>query len=203
MVENASMSHFRRKCHTFAGRDVGDPIICDSPIIDLRVPPEINCLYRQIITNVCFNCTLVKHYRPLLSTFFDIIPALVSNNRKMKDQEKNNWPERIRKIQEDLLMSQSEIATYCGVARQSVTNWKSGFRNPGYYARRKLLELEEKCGNIPGKPDKSNLTGISEKSDKDYAEGLGEFKRLKIVFRRLTPEKRVMLIDYGEYLLCK
>lgn len=100
-------------------------------------------------------------------------------------------------------MSQSEIASYCGVARQSVTNWKSGLRNPGYYARRKLLELEEKCGMLPGKPVKSNLNNISEKSDKDYAKGLDELKRLKIVFSRLTPEKRVMLIDYGEYLLCK
>ena len=56
---------------------------------------------------------------------------------------------------------------------------------------------------LPEKLDKSKLSGISEKSDKDYAEGLGEFKRLKIVFTRLTPEKRVALIDYGEYLLCK
>jgi len=56
---------------------------------------------------------------------------------------------------------------------------------------------------LPEKLDKSKLSGISEKSDKDYAEGLGEFKRLKIVFSRLTVENRTELIHYGEYLLCK
>jgi hypothetical protein len=30
-------------------------------------------------------------------------------------------------------------AEICGVARQTVSNWKKGFRNPGYQAKRKLL----------------------------------------------------------------
>lgn len=56
--------------------------------------------------------------------------------------EEINWSKTIDEIQSNLIMSQMEIASHCGVVRQSVSNWKIGYRSPGYHARRKLLELK-------------------------------------------------------------
>ena len=59
----------------------------------------------------------------------------------MKKRSQMNWQKKVDEIQERLIMSQLEIAEYCGVVRQCVSNWKTGFRKPGYHARRKLTEL--------------------------------------------------------------
>jgi len=59
-----------------------------------------------------------------------------------KKTEEINWSKTIDEIQSTLIMSQTDIASHCGVVRQSVSNWKIGYRLPGYHARRKLLELK-------------------------------------------------------------
>ena len=58
--------------------------------------------------------------------------------------KKVDWAKLIVDIQDKLIMSQAEIADHCGVVRQCVSNWKIGYRLPGYHAKRKLLELVEK-----------------------------------------------------------
>ena len=82
---------------------------------------------------------------------------VVSNNQKIENFNKSgflmkktsqiNWQKKIDEIQKRLIMSQGEIADHCGVVRQCVSNWKTGFREPGYHARRKLIELIGKMDN--------------------------------------------------------
>ena len=61
-----------------------------------------------------------------------------------KKAEDINWSKMIDEIQSSLIISQMEIASHCGCVRQSVSNWKIGYRQPGYHARRKLLELKSR-----------------------------------------------------------
>jgi len=52
-----------------------------------------------------------------------------------------DWTALVRKLLDDLMLSQSELARLCGVSQQSVSNWRSGKRKPELYAKRKLLQI--------------------------------------------------------------
>lgn len=75
--------------------------------------------------------------------------------------KKVDWAKLIVGIQDKLIMSQAEIADHCGVVRQCVSNWKIGYRLPGYHAKRKLLELKTRVdieSKIKGNPLYRNKT---------------------------------------------
>jgi PAS domain S-box-containing protein len=53
------------------------------------------------------------------------------------------WPHLVESILDKLLLSQSELAELCEVSQQTISSWKKGYRTPGLYAKRKLLEIIE------------------------------------------------------------
>lgn len=52
-----------------------------------------------------------------------------------------DWTSLVRKLLDDLMLSQSELARLCSVSQQSVSNWRNGKREPEVYAKRKLLQI--------------------------------------------------------------
>jgi len=55
-----------------------------------------------------------------------------------------DWSILAGKILDTCFMSQQELAEYCGVSQQSVSNWVNKIRRPGLLPGRRLLELAEK-----------------------------------------------------------
>jgi transcriptional regulator with XRE-family HTH domain len=52
-----------------------------------------------------------------------------------------NWGSLTDDLLEVLVMNQTQLARKCKVTQQSVSNWKTGVRSPGVYARHVLREL--------------------------------------------------------------
>ena len=52
-----------------------------------------------------------------------------------------NWGSLTDDLLEVLVMNQTQLAKKCKVTQQSVSNWKTGVRSPGVYARHVLREL--------------------------------------------------------------
>ena len=75
----------------------------------------------------------------------------------------DKWKLVIRELLENLLWSQKDLAVKCGVSAQTVSNWLNNVRNPGVFAKRKLLQLlREEQNKI--KSNSSVLAGILEKN---------------------------------------
>jgi len=121
----------------------------------------------------------------------------------MNKPDNIDWRKLLEDIQKKSFLSQTEIAEICGVARQTVSNWKKGFRNPGYQAKRKLLELAHGCGK-----EISSKNGTTAKIPKfisiaELQNADTEYATIKKVFDRLTPRYRRELLDFGEFLTLK
>lgn len=68
------------------------------------------------------------------------------------------WPHLVESILDKLLLSQSELAELCEVSQQTISSWKKGYRTPGLYAKRKLLEIIENSSiEISTSPSKVKL----------------------------------------------
>lgn len=75
----------------------------------------------------------------------------------------DKWKLVIRELLENLLWSQKDLAVKCGVSAQTVSNWLNNVRNPGVFAKRKLLQLlRDEQNKI--KNNSSVLAGILEKN---------------------------------------
>ncbi|MCH2206469.1 MAG: helix-turn-helix domain-containing protein [Lentisphaerales bacterium] len=56
-----------------------------------------------------------------------------------------NWGAMTDDLLEVLVMNQTQLAKQCRVTQQSVSNWKTGVRSPGVYARHVLRELAKEA----------------------------------------------------------
>ena len=57
-----------------------------------------------------------------------------------------NWSELVEDISENLILTQAQFAEKCQTTQQSVSNWKTGIRRPGVYARGKIRNLAKDAG---------------------------------------------------------
>ena len=111
-----------------------------------------------------------------------------------------NWGSLTDDILEILVMNQTQLAKKCRVTQQSVSNWKTGVRNPGVYARHMLRELADKAKldlnnyNVTGKTVVKGMVG----THPDIPEELLAFaQRLSV----LPKNQRQKVIDMAEFLI--
>ncbi|MBN1863833.1 MAG: hypothetical protein JW808_02915 [Victivallales bacterium] len=100
------------------------------------------------------------------------------------------WPKVVDFVLEELIISQKELAEYCGVTQQCVSNWKISRRAPGSVARRKLFECL-----------KQNGIRLSLFYDEDYPKvnadpGLDE---LRDIYMSLPYSSRETLLEFARF----
>lgn len=77
----------------------------------------------------------------------------------------------IRTILDETMISQKELSKKCGVSWQSVSNWMNDVRNPGVFAKRKLMAILRESERQRGKDsDLMNSIVSKDASDKDQFE---------------------------------
>ncbi|GEM_PF-2076328 len=106
----------------------------------------------------------------------------------MKDID---WRKVVSAMLEKLLVTEEEFAHLCGVSRQTVSNWKRGRRNPGIYARKKMMEImeEQDIGLyelVPGAKDQK-IQGT-------------DTRKLLALFRKLPEARRKELVNFAKYI---
>ncbi len=125
-----------------------------------------------------------------------------SGFRMIKKASRLEWPKKINEIQKQLIMSQADIADYCGVVRQCVSNWKTGYRVPGYHAKRKLVELTAKMDNAYPSPAISPRKGKTSELNSTYSQIMQNndtetmLKTISNIFKKLDSEQRREVFEF-------
>ena len=80
-----------------------------------------------------------------------------------------NWNRLTDDILEAMVINQSQLAEICKITQQSVSNWKTGSRSPGVYARNQLRQLAQENGldienykNTKVMPEMADLLNLNE-----------------------------------------
>jgi transcriptional regulator with XRE-family HTH domain len=104
----------------------------------------------------------------------------------------------VRELLEGLFLSQQELAVRCRISQQSVSNWKTRTRNPGIFARKKILELAQKEGIDISKyetdPARDVITRYLEQNKGR------ELVRIFELYQKMSRRDRVKLIRYANSL---
>lgn len=108
-----------------------------------------------------------------------------------------NWQELLSKIQAKLYLSQSDIARHCDVAKQTVSNWKTGFRNLGYHAKRRLVRLASEGGILD--IDKA----IGNQTEQNACKRDKKYYILENLYDQLPPDCREEVIDFARFIVNK
>lgn len=120
-------------------------------------------------------------------------------------QKKTNWADLIGDVQEKYLLSQAEIASICGVAQQTVSSWKVGIRNPGFRAKRKILQLIAEKKSY--KSDKGYIVnGIPtwQTSEKLLAYANEDLNSTFVAkFKSLSKQEQIQVLEFCDSLLSK
>jgi len=120
-------------------------------------------------------------------------------------QKKTNWADLIADVQEKYLLSQAEIAKICSVAQQTVSSWKVGIRNPGFRAKRKILQLiAEKKSYKNNKGYVANGIPTWQTSEKLLAYANGDLDSVFITkFKSLSKQEQIQVIEFCDYIITK
>jgi len=115
-----------------------------------------------------------------------------------------NWGALTDDISETLILNQTTLAKKCKVTQQSVSNWKTGTRNPGVFARSILRELAAEAKldleDYSIKPfQKTSATGINEQ-EIPVPEEIMEFA-LKL--GALPIKEREKIMDMAEFIISR
>ena len=105
-----------------------------------------------------------------------------------------NWCCLVDDLQRILVMNQTQLAEKCKVTQQSVSNWKTGLRSPGVYARSVLRDL---CKEAKIKSDSYK---VSHYQQSDLPEDILAFAELLMV---LPKRKRDKIMDMAEFIINK
>ena len=113
-----------------------------------------------------------------------------------------NWGSLTDDLLEILVMNQTQLADQCKVTQQSVSNWKSGVRSPGVYARHVLRELSKeaklKLENYKIAPyQKKRVKGLTESETPIPEEILAFAERLSALSKR----QREKIMDMAEFMI--
>ena len=113
-----------------------------------------------------------------------------------------NWAALVDDLQEILVMTQTTLADKCQVTQQSVSNWKTGVRSPGVYARHVLRELckeaKLKIESYKIEPkQRKRVKGQTESETPLPEEILAFAERLAVLSKR----QRDKIMDMAEFMI--
>ena len=115
-----------------------------------------------------------------------------------------NWSALVDDIQEILVMTQTTLAEKCQVTQQSVSNWKTGVRSPGVYARNVLREL---CNEAKLKIERYKIEPKQRKRVKGQTETETPLPEEIMAFAErltaLTKRQRNKIMDMAEFMIEK
>jgi len=115
-----------------------------------------------------------------------------------------NWSLLADDLLEVQVLNQIKLAELCNVTQQTVSNWKTGTRKPGVFARNTLIDLCKKAKlNIDDYKvtayQKKRAKGVTE-SEAPISDELLEFaKRLAT----LPKKERSKIMDMAEFIIDK
>jgi hypothetical protein len=114
-----------------------------------------------------------------------------------------NWGLLTDDLLEILVLNQTQLSEMCKVTQQSVSNWKTGVRSPGVYARHVLRELAVDAKiKLENYSIKSVVNKASAKQLNDEEETISEEVLLFAQRLSLLPQKqRMKIIDMAEFLI--
>ena len=115
-----------------------------------------------------------------------------------------NWGSLTDDLLEVLVMNQTQLADKCKVTQQSVSNWKTGVRSPGVYARHVLRELANDAKlNVEDYKiaayQKERAKGMSNSDIPVSEEILAFAQRLAALPKR----QREKIIDMAEFMISR
>ncbi len=115
-----------------------------------------------------------------------------------------NWASLTDDILETLVLNQTQLAELCKVSQQSVSNWRSGIRSPGVYARNTLRTLGSKAKlNM----ETYRLVPYQKKKSQSSTVHNGEISDELLIFARrlsaLPKKQRDKIMDLAEFLISR
>lgn len=115
-----------------------------------------------------------------------------------------NWSSLTDDLLEILSMNQTDLSVKCKVTQQSISNWKTGTRSPGVYARHILRELAEEANldicDYKAKPQKK----VKNKAKTDQTPSISEdILTFAQRLATLPNNQRNKVLDMAEFLLSR
>ena len=111
-----------------------------------------------------------------------------------------DWGQLTDDLLETLVLNQRSLAEKCRVTQQSVSNWKTGIRNPGVYARHALRELAKEA-NL-----KIEDYRVAEDAEAITTEGIklnAKVSEFAIKLNGATAQQQAKIIEMAEFVLAK
>ena len=62
-------------------------------------------------------------------------------------KKNDTWKIALRELLDGNLFTQKELGEMCGVSAQTVSNWMNDVRNPGIFAKRKIVKIIRETGS--------------------------------------------------------
>lgn len=115
-----------------------------------------------------------------------------------------NWGALTDDLLEILVMNQTQLAKQCKVTQQSVSNWKTGVRSPGVYARHVLRDLAKDAKltveDYKIAPfQKTRVKGLTDGESPISEEILAFAQRLTVLPKR----QREKIMDMAEFMITR
>jgi transcriptional regulator with XRE-family HTH domain len=115
-----------------------------------------------------------------------------------------NWGSMTDDLLEILVMNQTQLAKQCRVTQQSVSNWKTGVRSPGVYARHVLRELANEAkltlDDYKIAPyQKLRTKGLTESQTPMSEDVMAFAQRLSVLPKR----QREKIMDMAEFMISR
>ena len=109
------------------------------------------------------------------------------------------WGQLTDDILEVLVLNQKTLAEKCRVTQQSVSNWKTGVRKPGVYARHTLRQLadEAKLSLEDYKISNADIVPVSDSKLPD------NILSLAYKISHLNKKQQEKIIDMAEFMITK
>ena len=111
-----------------------------------------------------------------------------------------DWGQLTDDLLETLVLNQRSLAEKCRVTQQSVSNWKTGIRNPGVYARHALRELSKEANlqledyKVAEEANPVSVDGVKLSSNvADFALKLND----------ASAQQQAKIIEMAEFVLAK
>lgn len=130
--------------------------------------------------------TLTLTFHPPHDLFIQTLKGFISMKRieQTGTVKQYDWPRLSKDLMEGLFLSQQELASLCKVSQQSISNWETGLRNPGMFAKMKLFHLAKK-----------------KKFDLSKYEVDDENTKLLELFNKMSKKNKIKFLQYGSRLV--
>ena len=111
-----------------------------------------------------------------------------------------HWGQLTDDILEILVLNQKTLAEKCRVTQQSVSNWKTGVRKPGVYARHTLRQLAEEAKLSLDDYKISNADIVPANVDSNLPDNI-----LSLAYKisHLNKKQQEKIIDMAEFMISK